>query len=514
MSEVRNRPVTVRDDIHEVSQRRRATDNDVRELLRTMAKDKTRAADLARVEVKALSGETQQALGRFVARELRGQLPAALAQAVAQAKVGTEMLQTLTLRLANAYGGGETQARLPQATTPDAARAQASDGAMPQQALRWTQFVQRTTHVPAGHLHDRAGSAVPKGEMATLTELLGQRRPDVTAAGLRTPKLVERALAELSPGQRAMLMQVSFGDKLAGQLTALGIHDPLGLVRAGALPQDRAALAAELGIDRGKLLALLLRTEMLKIGPGRNGELGMRPALLGPLHKSGIAMLGTMAALRSLRGGELSIIHKLLHQAASGFSEAMKGSHIPAKRDLLHWAQSAARRPSEILLADADELAAGNLSRADAQELITAWYLENLFWEALAGRHRIDAENERRRQQRQEQELQEQREETASRDDADHERRHREQSDAQDQDERDRRHDEDERQREREDETFADLEYDHGRDDRLMCFWITDFNTAPGIAGSMRRMYVCVDPATGAIIPQRVEADILPSHPH
>ncbi|MBN1960277.1 MAG: hypothetical protein JW841_04975 [Deltaproteobacteria bacterium] len=500
MAEIHNRrgaisDEAIREQLREKMHKPRATDDDVRQLLRDIAKDKARIAELAKIDVKNLSNEVQKALGRFIARELRGQLPTPLAQALTQALVGAPVIQTLVNRLANAYGG-EALKTLPQATSPEGARTQASDGTAPQQALRWVQFVQHATHVPGGGLQSRAGFAAPKGEMALLAEMLGQRQVNINAAGFRAPKLVERELAQLSPGQRTMLMKMTFGDKLANQLMQLGIQDPMGLVRAGALPQNRADLAAELGIDRGKLLALVMRTELLKIGPGRNGEMGIKPHLLGPLYKSGIAMLGTMSAVRSLRGSESSIIYKILHQAAAGFANAMQGRAIPAKRDLLHWARTAARRPSDILLADADDLKEGHLSRDDAQELIMAWYLENLFWDAFNNREHIRKALERQRREEEQQAI--------TRREADDEENRRRQQD----DQRDREDEE----RQREDDPFADFDYDHERDDKLMCFWITDFNTTPGVLNSMRRMYVCIDPDTGAIIPQQVEADILPTY--
>jgi hypothetical protein len=453
----------------------RSPDDELRELLKEMARDKRRAVQLVQVEVKALGSEARQQLGQMLAHELAGQLPAALAQAVAQAQVGPEVLTALAQRLANAYSTDDR--RLGQALTPDAARTQASDGTVPQQALRWTQFVQRTTHVPGGGVQGRAGSAAPKGEMATFAELVGQRRASAGAAGLRTPRPVERSLADLSPGQRSMLMQATFGDPLAGELMGLGITDPLTFVKAGALPAGRAALAGALGMSRGKLLAHLMRAELLKIGSGKSGELAMRPDLLVPLYHAGIAMIGTLAALRGLPGDELGRVYRMLRQAAGGFARAVKNSRPPLKRDLVHWARTAARRPSDILLADADELG-GKLPRGDAQELIAAWYLESRLWDLLA-RHRQD--------------------------DLDGSRQGDEREGSEDRD----KHDDDHRDGP-DDEPFSDFEYDEKRNDRLMCFWITDFGTDPAMPRSMRRMYVCVDPDTGAILPQQVEAELLP----
>lgn len=300
----------------------------------------------------------------------------------------------------------------------------------------------------------------------------------MSGAGLRSPKLVERGMADLSPGQRDLLMKAAFGEKLAGKLRELGVGDPLALVKAGALPKDRAALAEALGMDRGALLSLLMKTELLKIGGGKNGEVGIRPDLLGPLGQAGIAMLGTLAVLRAMPRDELSLLYGLLRRAAGGFENTMKGQRAPMKRDVVHWAKTAARRPSDILLAEWDEKR-GGLSRGDAQELIAAWYQENLLWDALARAKREAVEqNERDRERRDERQ-------------------------------RERERDDD---NEREQERAAELEmqYDHEREDRLMCFWVTDYNTNPALPEAMRRMYVCIDPDSGAIIPQTIEAELLP----
>ncbi len=442
------------------------SDSEVRDLLRSIAKDKTRVLELAKLDMRLVSHEMQQAIGRHLATQLRGQLPPALAQAVAAATVGPEVLQSLAARLANAYGNQTARATV-QVATPEAARTQAGSEVLPQQALRWTQFVQKVLQPPGAVLRDRAGVAAPKGELAILAELLGERRESVGAAGLRAPRLVERSLADLSPLQRSALLSGALGEELAGKLLRLGIGDPLSLVQAGALPLDRAALAEALGMRRGKLLALLMRMELLQVGPGKDGEQGIRLELLGPLYRSGIAMLGTLAALRGLSQAELSTIYKKLRASTSGLARAVRNEHTPTKADLMHWARAAARRPSSILLADLDD-EEQPLARGDAEELVAAWYLENRLFDELREHER---ERERREEERREQE--------------DEQR--------------------DEQQR---DDELSELEYDDQRGDRLMCFWITDFNALPGQPHSMRRMYVCIDPATGGIISQDVEAAI------
>ncbi len=485
MAQIRGGEIDFRERLRESARDLRQSEDDFKHLLKEIAKDRGKAAELAKIDVRQLTAEGQQKLGQLLAQELRGQLPTALAQALATAQVGPDMLQNLAQRFANSVTP-DAHTRVGHAATPDQARAQASDQSMPQQALRWTQFVQRTTHVPAAQLHDRAGTATPKGEMATLAELIGQRARLTTGAGLKTPKLVERALSDLSPGQRAALMKATFGEKLAQQLLALGISDPLSFVKAGALPTGRAALAGELAMERGKLLTMLMQAELLKIGPGRNGEVGIRPDLLGPLHKAGIGMLGTLANLRSMSREELTFIYSLLRQNAGGFGKALKGSRPPVKRDLIHWARTAARKPSDILLADNEERQ-GPVSRGDAQELIQAWYLENLLWETLARRRDEEMARHRERLAHEQDEEREQRQGEG------------------------RGGGDDGSGNQNEPDDGPALEYDGQRDDRLICFWVTDFNTDPSLPEAMRRMYVCVDPDTGAILPQQVEAAIKPA---
>jgi hypothetical protein len=209
----------------------------------------------------------------------------------------------------------------------------------------------------------------------------------------------------------------------------------------------------------------------LKIGPGRNGELAMRPDLLAAMHAAGIAGMGSLAALRGLSREELAHVYRRLREEAGGFSKAVSGGRVPVKRDLQHWARTAARGKSEILLPDFELLErGGQFSRGDAQELIQAWYLENLLWWELQ-----DAKRRAERDER--------------------DRRRRDGEPAEDEEQRD------------DAEDAPDMELDQTRDDKLVCFWITDYNVNPALPGGMRRMYVCLDPETGAIIPQFIEQE-------
>lgn len=453
-------------------------DEALEQLLKDMRVGKAQAADVARLDLDALTEAGRANLQRAVADQLKGQLPPHLAKALVDGKLGADLLTKLLDRVANTNDPNATL-KTPTANSPESARQQAKDGSMPEFGLRWAQFVQKAQHVPGLSIHSRSGVAGVKGEGTTLIEMLSQSLA-AGGAGLRTPgmaMLATRDLGLLSPEQRAVLLEATFGPELAGKMAELGIQDPLQLVRAGAMPEGRAELALALDMPRGRLLAYLMRAELLKIGPGNNGELGIRPEFLAPLKNAGIGMLGTLAALRALSHEELNAIYQQLRLAMGGLAMSRSGGRPVLKRDLLHWARVAARRPSEIMLLDREAIGKA-MEHHDAQELVQAWYLENLFWEELARRrgneeYRIDREErERQRREREEQE-------------------ERDQEDAED--------------------ALADdlpeMRYDEGRNDDLVCFWISDYNTVGHMAGILRRMYVCIDPGTGALIPQHLEAE-------
>lgn len=482
MTQIGDSRIDLLDRAGEAARDRQSADEQVRTLIEEITKDRAKAAELAKVEIKNLDPATKTQLAQMLAQQLRGQIPAQLAKALASGNPSLDVLEQLANRLANS-ASQDPSARQGKAGSSEAARQMATDKSVPQQALRWTQFVQKAQHVPGAQTQQRSGASGPKGEGTAFMELLGSvitgRGP-----GLRSPQLVARSMSDLSPTQRAVLMQATFGDALALQLQELGVDDPLLFVRAGSLPDGRADLAKALGIPRARLLGLLMRAELLKIGGGRNGEMGIRPDLLGPLRHAGIAMLGTMASLRGLSREELAHIYELLRQAAGGFARAVKGARPPLKRDLLHWARAATRQRSEIMLADV-ERREGHLDSSDAQELIQAWYMENLLWERLAQARRRQEELDQsfKRVQREERERQQR-----------------------DRDQRDQQQEED--VPDWIDDPYPYLEYDTERGDNLMCFWITDFNADLSNPGGIRRMYVCIDPDSGAIIPQAIDQSL------
>ena len=119
--------------------------------------------------------------------------------------------------------------------------------------------------------------------------------------------------------------------------------------------------------------------------------------------------------------------------------------------DLRRWSKTAKKRGSEILLAGESHPHVG-MRPEDAEERIQAWYLESLL------QRRIEDEE------------------------AGHGRRDDESDDWR-------------------------LEHDEERNDGLICFWIDTYNPTGSQKGSLHRMYVCVDPQSGAILPQSIEAE-------
>jgi hypothetical protein len=102
----------------------------------------------------------------------------------------------------------------------------------------------------------------------------------------------------------------------------------------------------------------------------------MRPDFLHALHASGVAMMGSLAALRGLSREELAFVYRRLREESGGFKKAVSGGRVPVKRDLLPWARTAARGKSELLLAEWEDLAKGGRSmqgwpRVDADAVRT-----------------------------------------------------------------------------------------------------------------------------------------------
>ena len=427
---------------------------------------------LAKQDLARAGERSKNQVAKFLVENLRGQLPAATENALHNGKLQGKTMNDLIQRLANTAQNAVLQAR-----DPAQARALANDPSTPQQALRWTQFVQKTQHVPGSHIQKRDTSASPKGSAANFIELLAQsKNMENQGPGLRNPKLVPRGIQELSPQEKVILMEAVFGEKLAKALENLNIRDPLNFVTAGQLPEGRTNLAQNLKMPKARLLAYLMRAELLKIGRGRNGEMGIRPDHLKPLSQAGISMLGSLHALRSFKREDLSTIFKRFRQAMSLSPKLLKQGRPIIKRDFLHWARSASRQPSEIYL-----LGRENMPQMphvhEPQELIQAWYLENLLW----------------------QELQEAKQE--QRESLDYLKRERERENEKEKEKEE--HDEEEVYEH--DEDLPHLDEDKLRSDQLNCFWITDYNTLSSKPGAIRRMYVCLDSNTGAIIPQQIE---------
>ena len=129
---------------------------------------------------------------------------------------------------------------------------------------------------------------------------------------------------------------------------------------------------------------------------------------------------------------------------------------------------SASKKRSELL--SDQEPGERDITLERAEELAYSWYLETRYWEAL----------ERYRRERQEPQH---REDPSPEEDA-------EQGEDPNQD------------------SPVEIVHDEQREDGLVCFWITDYAPLGAKKQATRHAYVCVDPQSGALIPQSIEATI------
>ncbi|MED5464676.1 MAG: hypothetical protein VX699_08495 [Myxococcota bacterium] len=266
----------------------------------------------------------------------------------------------------------------------------------------------------------------------------------------------------LQPGDTGINLEQlppsAFKSALDALFKRFGSQDPRTLITHLQNPANRADLATELGLSRGQLLGILYRLEMLQIGKGRNGEAALQLHHLPPLEAAGISMMASLEQLRSLPEQELNWFYRALLYFKLKIS----------KRDLTHWMVSASKKRSELL--SDEEHGERGISLERAEELAYSWYLETRYWEAL----------ERYRRERQEPEH---REERSSEEES-------EENDELNQD------------------NPVEIVHDEQRDDGLVCFWITDYAPQGAKKQATRHAYVCVDPQTGALLPQSIEATI------
>ncbi|MEZ4271141.1 MAG: hypothetical protein R3C68_06835 [Myxococcota bacterium] len=93
----------------------------------------------------------------------------------------------------------DPNARYAKAIDAAAARDAAANPSLPHQALRWSLFVQKITHVPGNDIQRRDSSASPKGMGTSLIEMIGTKLARGEGLGLRNPRLVHIAMHHLSP---------------------------------------------------------------------------------------------------------------------------------------------------------------------------------------------------------------------------------------------------------------------------------------------------------------------------
>lgn len=122
-------------------------DEALEQVLKDMAGSRVRAADVARLDLDALSEAGRSNLQRAIAEQLKGQLPPNLAKALSEGKLGPDLMSRLLDRIVNINDPNAAN-KTPKADSPEAARQQAKDGSMPEFGLRWAQFVQKAQHIP------------------------------------------------------------------------------------------------------------------------------------------------------------------------------------------------------------------------------------------------------------------------------------------------------------------------------------------------------------------------------
>ncbi len=321
----------------------------------------------------------------------------------------------------------------------------------------WGQFVQSTTNAQSAR-DAQALSREGLQEGQAPHELHAQEIPRREAeiqrgAGLRTPALIGDGFAGLNNKQKLDIMTAGFGRELAMALKESGIRDPSQLLKAASTPEGREMLAKQLGLSRAQLVVHLARAEMLSIGPGRNGEQALRPQHLPALQSAQIVTQSQLASVHGMGSERFSEVFQNVRENFSGFARAMSGDRPVLKKDLQHWAKSAAKRKSSLLDAEWDELPRKN---GDAEELIMGWYLEH--WNEIEDKRREAAEQR---------ELEKEAREALKRGDVDL--------------------------------PVPKSEYDPSRDDGLICFWIERPNLDFNRPTLTEMVYICLDPRTGMI---------------
>lgn len=303
----------------------------------------------------------------------------------------------------------------------------------------WGDFVQAPTNAQGAQ-----NKAIDQQQL--LGEELKSAGQELEGAGLRSPQFAGEPFTALSNKQKLTLMTEAFGSELAGQLKQNGIREPLGLVRAGLTAEARAGLSQQLGVGRGELLVHLARSELMLVGPGRNGEQALRPQHLPALAGSGIVTLAQLGAAKGLSPEQFDGLYAQIRGNFSGFARALSGERPILKKDLAHWAKSAAKKKSSILDSEWDD---SPRRTGDAEEQIMAWYLQHF------------AELEKKQHDR---------------------------------------HLKDALKLE-----LPLMRHDPLRDDGLVCYWIEkpSFDTNRPTFSEM--VYVCLDPKTGVVDPRQKE---------
>lgn len=436
----------------ELASQQHQSEQDLFSLLKAITNNQADFGEFAKLKIQELSVNAQQTLASFFANTLQSQLPANLVSMLQNNELPPQLLQQLLQTLIQAAADGQ----LSQLSKQMAGLLFENDQLLQADNAKWSQFLQENLATGGKTLSD-----------AQTYDFLGFHMHLAAGPGLRSPHLLAKTLDDLSPEQALQWLQALVGGELAAMLEKNGIKNIGEFLLAGQTPDQRLQLAQILGLSRGELLALLLQAELLGIAPGMHGELGLNPALLDSLSKIGIMMLSTLASVRGLTQEQLQ---ELFAHFREHFLLNQENERAVLKKDLLYWSREAKRRSSQVLLPDHN--VKKNLSNQDAEELIQAWYLNSTFGQqpSLSTVEEIDGDESRREGQKHS-------------------------SDS------DEGSNEDPKDRQKQ----PTMQRDHERTDDLICFWIEDPNPVGFKMGTIRRSYVCINPKTGQIQPQRTE---------
>lgn len=273
---------------------------------------------------------------------------------------------------------------------------QAVDRMQPQARQEWQAFLKHALG-PALFAQLAAGKAGPgpinparlkqlAGQMALAGKLSGGRVALLGILGQGATPAAVKLLASMAPGQRlpcALSPSVKdirgnwgtylFGAKLGEGLVKQGIKTAGQLLSRTATPTGRSQLAQATGAPRWQVLGAAKSAELLGIGSGAGGEQALSPEYLEFLAQAGVhsrRRLAEFAQASRMMGAQwlFDRMRQILRKHGHD-----KKSRPLERRDVKHWAQSAASLPDAVHLPDPND---GKNKREDRMELVLAALLD------------------------------------------------------------------------------------------------------------------------------------------